>query len=274
MDVCGQCHSNAIFPRQPAFSYRPGDPLDSCFRTLTADGLENEHVADQVKHLRQSKCFQNSKTLSCRTRHNPHRATENTAVHLSCHKCHKPIDCREQPRLPLAACDNCVACHMPQYNRVEVNFHTKDERVYFPVRPHNHRIAVYPAATQEVLLGWHRRSPMPRAVIRRRNLTRSLVDHWLAEGEKFRQAHRYLAALGAIHEALRLDPTPAAKAKQKEVLDIRLNLDADMYLAGHLYNEHRHKAAIETLEKVLKTKPDHAKGARQTRNSLRNDRTR
>jgi tetratricopeptide (TPR) repeat protein len=89
-------------------------------------------------------------------------------------------------------------------------------------------------------------------------LTRSLVEHWLAEGEKFRRAFRYLAALGAIREALRLDPTPATKAKLSEVADLRAKLDADLYLAAHLDNERRYNEAIEILEKVLRIKPDHA----------------
>jgi tetratricopeptide (TPR) repeat protein len=258
MALCAQCHSNSMRPRQPAFSYRPGQPLDSCFRTLTADGPENDHVADQVKYLRRSKCFEKSDTLSCTSCHNPHRATETTAVHASCLKCHKPIDCREQPRLPKAVQDKCVSCHMPQFNRVEVNFHTKDDRYVFPVRPHNHRIAVYPAATREVLLDWYRAQPDAPSHQKAEELARMLVEHWLGEAEKLGKAYRYLAAVGAIREALRINPTPAVKAKLKEVADIRDKLDADWYLASRHYNARKYSDAIDVLENILKVKPDHA----------------
>jgi tetratricopeptide (TPR) repeat protein len=148
---------------------------------------------------------------------------------------------------------------MPQYNRVEVNFHTKDERYIFPVRPHNHRIAVYPAATREALLEWHRKRPDEVSRQKVAQLKESLVKHWLGEGEKLRQAYRYFASLGAIREALRIDPTPAALAKFKEVADIRDQIDADWFLADRFYKERRFQDAIELLENLLKAKPDHAK---------------
>src|SRR5262249_11498448 len=33
LDLCGQCHSNATKRRGPAFAYRPGEPLETHFRT-------------------------------------------------------------------------------------------------------------------------------------------------------------------------------------------------------------------------------------------------
>src|SRR5262249_18823591 len=88
MDVCGQCHSNAMRARGPAFSYRPGDPLEEHFRTLAAEGRENDHVANQVKYLRQSKCFQKSTALTCITCHDPHKPADAARTAAACAKCH------------------------------------------------------------------------------------------------------------------------------------------------------------------------------------------
>src|SRR5207253_10269460 len=100
MDDCGQCHSNAPKRRGPAFSYRPGEPLEAFFRTNLDKHQEKDHVANQVEYLRQSKCFQKSDMLTCITCHNPHQKTDSASVQRSCQKCHKPKDCAEQNRLP------------------------------------------------------------------------------------------------------------------------------------------------------------------------------
>src|SRR5207302_2324709 len=76
MDLCGQCHSNAAKRRGPAFSYRPGEPLEDYFRINLNQRQEEDHVANQVHYLRQSKCFQKDATLTCTTCHNPHKATD------------------------------------------------------------------------------------------------------------------------------------------------------------------------------------------------------
>jgi tetratricopeptide (TPR) repeat protein len=259
MDVCGQCHSNAIYPRGPAFSYRPGEPLDAHFRTLTPTGIESDHVADQVRDLRQSKCYQKSDKLTCITCHNPHRpSSADTTGSRACATCHQPADCREQAHLPAGSGSNCVACHMPTYNRVAVKFHTTNEQYIFPMRPHQHRIAVYPAARDEVLLDWLGKQPDLPSQHRAAELKKSLVEHWLAEGDRLRQDHRFMASIGAIREALRLGSTPEARAKLKEVVAIQAQIDADFGAAQRQASEGRHAEAIRSLESVLRLKPDHA----------------
>src|SRR5260370_41181729 len=101
---------------------------------------------------------------------------------------------------------------MPESNRVAVKFHTKDDQYVFPVRPHNHRIAIYATARQEALLTWYRARPDAPSRQNAARLTKALVEHWLAEGEKLRRNSRFLAAIGSIREAVRLDSTPAARA--------------------------------------------------------------
>ncbi|HJZ91445.1 MAG TPA: multiheme c-type cytochrome, partial [Gemmataceae bacterium] len=113
LEVCTQCHSNAVGSRGPRFAYRPGEPLADYFRILETRHPEDDHVANQVTYLRQSKCFQRSDTLTCTTCHNPHRQTDHAAVRRSCLSCHEPAACRERPRVPAAVRDDCAGCHMP-----------------------------------------------------------------------------------------------------------------------------------------------------------------
>lgn len=258
LDVCGQCHSNAIMPRGPAFSYRPGTPLDESFRTLRGEGLEHDHVADQVKYLRRSKCFQKSDTLSCTTCHDPHRPHAARAGARACAGCHRSADCSAQARLPEAVRGECVGCHMPHYNRVAVKFHTTTEQYVFPMRPHEHRVGVYSAARDEVLWTHYRSQNDAASRAEAERLTHALTAHWRAEGDALVKAHRPLAALGALREAVRFDPTPAAAARLKEVTALQAKVDADVIAASGQKRQGRYREAIVLLEGVLKLQPNHA----------------
>src|SRR5262249_37186136 len=157
-------------------------------------------------------------------------------------------DCREHPRLPEAVRGSCVDCHMPRYDRVEVKFHTRDERYVFPMRPHNHRIGIDRAAAQATLLAWYRRqSDAPNRAMAE-ELVRELSDHWIAAGERFLDEHRYLSSIAAFRRAERLLPSAAIKAKLNEVVETKAKLDDAIFLGHHLADERRHEEAIATLE--------------------------
>jgi Flp pilus assembly protein TadD len=259
MDLCAQCHSNATKPRGPVFSYRPGEPLEAYFRTARVKHRENDHVADQGKYLRQSRCFQKSDTLTCTTCHNPHRPTDAAAVRGACLKCHQPAHCAEQERLPAAVRGDCVGCHMPTFTRIQVFFHVEDDKYVPAVWPHEHRIAVYPAARQEVLLRWYRTQSDTPSRQEAGRLAGELVGHWLAEADKFRREYRFLAAIGAVREALCVDPAPAARAKLRELVAIQAKLDDGLFTAQHQIDERRFAEATATLNDLLAVKPDWAK---------------
>ncbi len=256
LEVCAQCHSNAVKRRGPAFSYRPGEPLEAFFRTTVSNYPENDHVANQVKYLRQSQCFQKSDTLTCITCHNPHRPTDPATVQRACLKCHPPAHCTEQDRLPVAVRGHCVGCHMPARVWMNVHFHTEDDQYVPPIRRHEHRIAVDPIAKQEELRAWYQQqsdAPSRREADR---LTRLLVDHWLAEADRRRGQHRFLAAIGALREALRLDPAPATRDRLRQCVAIQAGIDADLVAALHQMEERHFGEAVETLNRILSVKPD------------------
>jgi tetratricopeptide (TPR) repeat protein len=261
-DVCAQCHSNATKRRGPAFSYRPGQPLEAAFRIAVSKHPELDHVANQVRYMRQSKCYLRSETLTCTTCHNPHRsARRGSPAHAAanqseCMKCHKAADCAEQPRLPAAVRNNCVGCHMPEHIKINVWFDTEEDQYVPPIRRHEHQIGIYPHARQEVLREWHRSQSDPASQQEADRLTKALVAHWLDVAEKYRQQQRFLAAVGAAREAVRLDPSPATRAKLQEAVATRARLDADLAAALHLFGEQRFPESVTALNKLLSVQPE------------------
>lgn len=260
LDLCAQCHSNAIKPRRPAFSYRPGEPLDDYFKTITTQHPEQDHVANQTQYLRQSKCFQNSDTLTCTTCHDPHRPVGQTAGgSASCSKCHPASDCTDRDRLPADVQDRCVACHMPQLDKVQVYFQTTSD-AYLPlVKRFEHRIAVHPAARQKVLLEWYRTRADAESRAEASRLAKSLGEHYQTQAETCRKEYRFLAAIDACRGSLQFDPNPATRDQLRQLLQIQSAIDNDFLDAVRQIEERRYPAAIETLTKILALKPDLAK---------------
>jgi tetratricopeptide (TPR) repeat protein len=260
IDVCGQCHANAPKRRGPAFSYQPGKPLDDFFRTNRSDRPEEDHVANQVKYMQESKCFQKSSDLTCTSCHNPHRpkpAANSDYYQRACLKCHKQADCHEQPRLPEPVRGNCIGCHMPQHLKINVWFDTEEEEYVPAIARHEHRIGVFPWATQKVLRDWYgtqvdaysRRVQYPQ-------LTATLRDYWLGEAERFRREYRLLASIGALREAVALDSSETVRKKLQETIAFKSRFDADVTAAMRLIDKQRNDEAITALNKLLVLKPD------------------
>lgn len=259
IEVCTQCHGNSVRHKGPALSYRPGEPLEDYYRTLTGPAhTEDDHVANQIKYLRQSRCFEAS-AMTCVTCHNPHRTESRTVTGVeACRKCHSDADCREQSALPVDVRDDCAGCHMPRYIKVNVNFETADDNYVPPIQRTEHRIAVHPRARDEVLLAWHRRQPDSESQSEARRLSRALVDHWLAEADQCRRDYRLMGAIAALREAWRIEPAPWIPVKIREVVALKATRDRGLADADQLSAEHRYSEAVETLESMLRVKPDDA----------------
>lgn len=256
IDVCAQCHSNANKPRGPALSYRPGEPLENHYRTATSEFPEEDHVANQTKYMKLSKCFQKTDSLTCVTCHNPHKPTDHVATHRSCAKCHQPDHCKQQPELPAEVRADCAGCHMPPRVWMTVNFHTAEDRFVPPIRRAEHRIGVYPEATNAVLLE-HLRRKNPASPDAQR-LARALTDHWLAEADRRAERKRYLAAIGAVREALRVESSSAAKEKLRAFTAVQGKLVDDLSEGLHLSATDRVQDATRIFEAVLADHPRNA----------------
>jgi tetratricopeptide (TPR) repeat protein len=262
IEVCTQCHSNSMKHRGPAFNHRPGEPLAADYKTLLGPKFtEDDHVANQIKYLSQSKCFQQSgEMMTCTTCHNPHRPEPASASGRdSCLKCHNAAECGERERLPAPIRDNCSGCHMPPYIKINVNFETEDDNYVPPIRRCDHRIAIHPRARQEVLLEWLRMQTDLDSREEAKRLTRSLVEDWLAEAEECRRDYRFLGSIAALREAYRIEPSPATRERIRLAVALMNEIDAGFDKAVHELGQQHYTAAIETLEQVLRLKPDLAK---------------
>ena len=258
MDLCAQCHSNALKHRGPAFSYRPGQPLDESYVTLKPKHPEEDHVANQTTYLRQSRCFQESDSLTCVTCHNPHQPRSATnAGSASCKKCHSDEECTDRNQIPAELQHNCVGCHMPEGRKIQVFFRTETDKYVAPVKRYEHRIAVYPDARNEVLLEWYRSQSKPQNLKEVARLSKLLGENWRKESERLHGESRYLAAINACRESLRFEPDTKTKEKLAQLLKIQSGIDTD--LQDGLWHEknRRYEQAIEAFQRVLAAKPDH-----------------
>jgi tetratricopeptide (TPR) repeat protein len=141
---------------------------------------------------------------------------------------------------------------------MNVHFHTDNDRYVPPIRRSQHRIAVDPIARQEVLLAWYRTRSDAQSRAEAERLRAALVKHWLAQAESLRREYRFLAAIGAVREALRLDSSPSTLDKLQQMVAIQAGLDADLVTALHQIETKRFPQAIQTLEAMLRIKPDYA----------------
>ena len=259
MDLCAQCHSNAMKHRGPAFQYRPGRSLDEFYTTLRTKNPEDDHVANQTSYLRQSRCFQQSDSLTCITCHNPHRPRSATnAGAESCRQCHADQDCTDRNNLPAAVRGDCIGCHMPEHRKIQVFFRTPTDKYVAPVKRFEHRIGIHPLARHSVLLEWHRGQPGSEHADEAARLSKLLAESWKLETAKRQEQFRYLAAIDACRESLRFDPSPAMQEKLDELLRIQSGIDANYQEAQWHEREQRYPDAIAAYRKVLADKPNFA----------------
>jgi tetratricopeptide (TPR) repeat protein len=259
LDICGQCHASSVFRRTPLFSFRPGDRLEDHFRLLEPHGVENDHVADQMRYMRESECFLKSDSLTCTTCHSPHRkASADEVGRQACIKCHDVGDCHRREQLPEPVRDDCVSCHMPRYNRVAVKFHGVDEPYQFPMRPRQHRIGKYPAAEQEVLLKWFTGRPDSESQQQAHKLRTDLRRHWIEEADRLQSEQRLIPAIAALREAQQLDPTPETGSRLKDLISIQLRVDTGVPKAIQRSDRGQTREAVAILEDVVRLSPKYA----------------
>jgi mono/diheme cytochrome c family protein len=153
LDLCAQCHSGGATLRRPAFTYRAGEDLAE-YIAFDQDPRKlrfKVHSNNQLPRLRQSRCFQESDSLTCADCHNPHRLERGRLEVFSerCQKCHDPEQCGPAARLGTRALANCIDCHMPKRNDEETPFSTPENDRLTPVWMREHRVAIYPQDTAQ-----------------------------------------------------------------------------------------------------------------------------
>ena len=255
LELCTQCHGDNK-RRGPAFSYRPGEPLDNYYRTAQARYPEEDQVANQVRYLRQSKCFQKSE-MTCVTCHNPHRPYQAAAIQRACLKCHTAENCTDQPRLPAAVRGDCTGCHMPSRIWMNVRYHTSDDQYLPAVSRFDHWIAVHPEAKQAVLLAWLRTQTDAESRARAALMAASLANLWRKEADERRRADRLVGTIGALREALRIDAGLATRKLLEEAIARQAEFDR-LVLAGNAIGSGQPARTIPIMKQILAIKPDYA----------------
>ncbi len=259
IEVCTQCHSNAMKHLGPAFSYRPGKPLDEYYQSVTTKATEDDRVANQITYLRNSKCFIADQTMTCMTCHTPH--TTSTTINTgsaACGKCHEQTACKDRPNLPLQVRDDCVGCHMPSYLKININFQTNDDDYVPPLRRVEHRIAVHNHAKAEVLLKHLQSESSDASQQRAEQLREELVKHFEQEAETCRTSYRYLGAVAALREVVRVKDSAESRIRLKEAVQFQAELDKMATDAQRQILENNPAQAIATYERILAIKPDDA----------------
>lgn len=114
LDLCARCHGGIGTPKQPSFTYAPGQPL-APYLALSAPPPTTalDVHANQVALLERSRCFQSS-GMTCATCHDVHRTQRDSAdFSQRCLGCHTAQSCGLYPQRHTALVGHCVDCHMP-----------------------------------------------------------------------------------------------------------------------------------------------------------------
>jgi tetratricopeptide (TPR) repeat protein len=261
LDVCGQCHSNTTKRRTAPFSFRPGDQLEDHFRVDRNQRPEFDHTANHVRYLKESKCFQQSDTMTCSTCHDPHQAPtqDNSAsIQQSCLVCHTKTDCVDRPNLAEAIRDKCLDCHMPRRPSMSVTFDTATENAMPLIQRRSHHITADADARQEVLLTWLQQKNDKSDAQQIEQLTAAIVNKHLRLAGQLVKEHRLLAAMGRYRDALALRPSAKTENELRRLgqqyRDQRLMLRRAMSLS----DRHEYEASRQLLSVLLRKNPYHA----------------
>ncbi|TXT28247.1 MAG: hypothetical protein FD138_2619 [Planctomycetota bacterium] len=122
--ICQQCHLTSdaqVTARGRRLNeFRPGLPLEDFFMSYQAvDSDESMKVVGHFDQMVQSRCYRESKTLTCLTCHNPHntpsRDEQVDYFRSICLDCHQSGACRvdAKTRTEKSPQNDCVQCHMP-----------------------------------------------------------------------------------------------------------------------------------------------------------------
>ena len=152
LDNCALCHSGHRQRRQPAFTYRVGEPLDSYLLPASDPDLVPDVHCNQVGLLERSKCVRASPTLTCTTCHDVHQRQRDVVWFAGkCLGCHDTSHHPEADRIGTRMIPDCIACHMPSRasHALQFNARTRQVPLYYP----SHEIAIYRDVADAVLRG-------------------------------------------------------------------------------------------------------------------------
>lgn len=152
LDACAVCHSgNDIEKEVSTFNFKIGDTLANFFSpwaTRRDTNKEFDVHGNQYNLMARSKCFLESKTLTCSTCHSPHT---NAGADLSeyskkCISCHANTDhsfLKMDPTMANTIKINCIDCHMPEQLSRAITFQLAGSNLKSAYILRTHKIAIY-----------------------------------------------------------------------------------------------------------------------------------
>ncbi len=265
LDICSQCHSNAITRRTAPFSFRPGDKLTEHFRVDAKHLPEADHTANQIEYLSQSRCFVEDASLTCVTCHDPHAADQADNFETSCRACHQAVDCKQHDALPDALRERCLDCHMPRRGAINVALDIGDDSYVPLLTRRDHRIAVHPNATRGVQAEWFAVQDDAEAKTKAKELASQIVQDQHQQAERYLQEYRYLQAILALRVALQWaglaeTDSESLHTELRDAISQRRAVDHGMRTALECIERKEWPRAEQELEAVLAIKPNLAAG--------------
>ena len=292
--ICAHCHlmgDGFVESRGRLLTdYRPGLPLSSCCVNYVLDTDQAEmKVVGHVSQMRASKCYQNSKTLTCITCHPGHDKTpaadRRKAQIQNCLNCHSAgresssaadgcgLELAE--RLRRKGQNDCLACHMPTVD-------TDIPHVAFT----HHRIGMHAAGDTEIKTPGSSRSQPPQLVslddltplpqseqqrdlglayfgLAQREQDPQLIPYYRYQAMKLLESayaeHRFdppvTAALSRFSQALNQPEAAAhfaAETLQSGRVDPKSRINSLTFMAHYDFENRRFAAARATIDQLLK----------------------
>jgi len=158
VDLCGICHSGTKNMQRPAFLFQPGQVRDDYFFPEYGSPLPDQLDVhgNQYALIKGSRCFLESKTLTCNSCHSPHQMErDNLAVFSQrCLTCHQQVahNFTGKEKLPETAIKgNCIDCHMPQKASSVITMLTQQKTAVKPEPIRTHLIKIYKEETARFL---------------------------------------------------------------------------------------------------------------------------
>ena len=144
LEICTQCHGGNGRLLKPAFAYQAGKPLSVFIQQETEPGRHRigMHTTNQLARLKLSSCFLNDQGMTCTTCHDPHhRERADTQLFSQrCQQCHEASACPPARRLGKLAEENCIDCHLPKAQDLDVPLQGGGELTFPEMRDHWIRI--------------------------------------------------------------------------------------------------------------------------------------
>lgn len=149
IDACAVCHSgNDKKKIQSRFFFKMGDTLSYFFMPRPMNAGQVDVHGNQSTLMEESKCFLQSKKMTCNTCHDPHKnAANDLAVYsqkcIQCHQQNAPGFCPKFASMGAAIMNNCIDCHMPKQASRAITFNLPGKTGTSSYLLRTHRIAVY-----------------------------------------------------------------------------------------------------------------------------------